>query len=126
MKNSIQIHQKEIENWIFNMRGQQVMLNTNLAEMYGIETKVFNQAVKRKFERFPSEFRFQITDNEWDNLRSHFVTLKTNPSFRSQFVTVEDKRGKHLNYLPYVFTEQGVSMLLERIVMQFAKIEIYE
>ncbi len=74
------------------------MLDSDLAELYGVETKVFNQAVKRNTERFPEEFRFQLTKNELDSLRSQPVTL-------------ESGRGKHRKYLPYVFTEQGVAML---------------
>ncbi len=95
------------------------MLDSDLAELYGVETKVFNQAVKRNTERFPEEFRFQLTKNEFDSLRSQFVTSSQVPQnatpddegLRSQPVTLESGRGKHRKYLPYVFTEQGVAML---------------
>ena len=74
------------------------MMDSVLAEMYGVPTKVLNQAVKRNRERFPDDFMFQLTDKEWENLRSQIVTL-------------EKARGKHRKYLPYVFTEHGVAML---------------
>lgn len=85
-----------IINKIYNFRGQKVMLDKDLAELYGVETKVLNQAVKRNFERFPPDFMFRLTKMEVGELRSQFVTLK---------------RGENFKYLPYVFTEQGVSML---------------
>lgn len=91
------IPKQNIQNCIFTIRGVQVMIDSDLAEIYGIETKVLNQTVKRNLERFPSEFRFQLTQNEMDNLRSQFVTSS------------ENHGGKR--YLPYAFTEQGVSML---------------
>ena len=72
------------------------MLDTDLASLYDVEIKVLNQAVKRNLERFPADFMFQLTVEEVDLLRSQFVTLK---------------RGQHLKYLPYAFTEQGVAML---------------
>lgn len=87
------------------------MLDSHLAELYGVETKVFNQAVKRNINRFPDYFRFQLTSDEWELLRSQNVTLESSENLRSQNVTIEDRRGKHRKYLPYVFTEQGVAML---------------
>jgi len=84
-----------IQNKIYTIRGLQVMLDVDLAVLYGVETKVLNQAVKRNIERFPNSFRFQLTENEFDNLRSQFVTSSWGG----------------IRYLPYVFTEQGVSML---------------
>ena len=105
-----------IESKIFVIRGKQVMIDRDLAELYGVETKRITEAVKRNAERFPEEFRFQLTKDEYDFLRSQIATLKTNNDFlRSQIVTLktepEDQRGKHAKYLPYVFTEQGVAML---------------
>jgi len=87
----------QIENRIYTIRGIQVMLDSDLAEMYDVETKVLNQAVERNLDRFPNEFRFQLTKDELDNLRSQIVTSSLSHGGR---------RG-----LPYVFTEQGVSML---------------
>lgn len=89
---------EDIHNKIYTIRGVQVMLDEDLAKLYKVETKVFNQAVKRNIERFPDNFCFLLTQNEYESLRSQFVTLETS-------------RGKHRKYLPYAFTEQGVSML---------------
>lgn len=89
-----------INEKIYHVRSVYVMLDDDLARIYGIETKVFNQAVKRNQERFPDSFRFQLTTEEYDALRSQIVTLKNVSS-----------RGQHRKYLPYVFTEQGVAML---------------
>ncbi len=109
--NEIMTTDEEIKNKIFTIRGLQVMLDRDLAELYEVETKVFNQAVKRNENRFPDDFRFQLTEAEYQNLRSQFVTSSEQNSLRSQSVTIESKRGKHTKYLPYAFTEQGVSML---------------
>lgn len=85
-----------IEPLIKVIRGQQVMLDKDLAMLYGVEAKVQNQAVKRNVERFPNDFRFQLTKEE---------------CLRSQIVTLNEKQGHHLKYMPYAFTEQGVAML---------------
>jgi hypothetical protein len=66
---------EDINSKIYTIRGLQVMLDEDLAKLYDVETKVFNQAVKRNIERFPDNFRFQLTKNEYENLRSQFVTL---------------------------------------------------
>jgi len=100
-----------IQNQIFTIRGAQVMLDSNLAAMYGVETKVLNQAVKRNIERFPEYFRFQLTEEEMQSLSSQIVTSNSDKPLRSQIVTLENTRGKHRKYLAYAFTEQGVSML---------------
>ena len=84
------------------------MLDNDLAELYGVGTKVLNQAVKRNITRFPDEFRFQLNADESDDLRSQIVTS----GLRSQSVTLKtERRGQHRKYLPYAFTEQGVAML---------------
>ena len=85
----------QIENLIYTIRGHKVMLDSDLAMLYEVETKVLNQAVKRNIVRFPANFMFQLTKEEWQNLRSQFVTFK------------HDIR----KYAPYAFTEQGVAML---------------
>ena len=103
--------QTSIENKIFTIRGMQVMVDRDLAELYGVETKVLNQAVKRNENRFPDDFRFQLTEAEYQNLKSQFMTLSEEGSLRSQSVTLKSNRGRHTKYLPYAFTEQGVSML---------------
>lgn len=89
---------EQIESHIFLIRGQKVMLDADLAELYGVETKVFNQAVKRNAERFPEDFMFQLTLEELADLRSQIVTSNIPPG-----------RGGR-RYLPYVFTEHGAIM----------------
>lgn len=120
-----------VESKIFLIRDKQVMVDRDLAELYGVETKVINQAVKRNLERFPEEFRFQLTSEEYDFLKSQFVTSKVEKdrlrsqsvtlnngkdSLRSQIATSNDREEKKetrggRQYLPYVFIEQGVAML---------------
>jgi phage regulator Rha-like protein len=85
----------------------QVMLDSHLSELYGIETKRLNEQVRRNIERFPEQFMFQLTDIEWDFLRSQFATLKNEDSLTE----TKEKRGTHRKYLPFAFTEQGVAML---------------
>ncbi|MBN2767501.1 MAG: ORF6N domain-containing protein [Campylobacterales bacterium] len=87
---------KDIEDKIFTIRGVQVMLDRDLAELYGVNTKVLNQAVKRNIERFPIEFRFQLSETEKDGLVTNCDRLQL---------------LKHSSFPPFVFTEQGVSML---------------
>jgi hypothetical protein len=87
-----------IETKILLLRGQKVMLDFDLAELYGVETRRLNEQVRRNIERFPDDFMFQITTDEYESLRSQIATLKTG-------------RGQHRKYLPYVFTEHGALML---------------
>ncbi|MBU4312515.1 MAG: ORF6N domain-containing protein [Candidatus Omnitrophica bacterium] len=101
------VPQERIEQRIFVIRGQKVMLSMHLAALYGVETKVLVQAVKRNIERFPIDFMFQLTWREATSLRSQSVILEEKS--RSQFVTL--KHGQNIKYLPYAFTEQGVAML---------------
>lgn len=100
---------EEIENRIHTIRGIQVMLDSDLAELYQVEVKVLNQAVRRNLNRFPENFRFQLEENDFQILKS-FPNNSTH-SLRSQIVTLKNRRGKHRKYLPYAFTEQGVAML---------------
>lgn len=85
-----------IESLIYEIRGQKVMLDKDLARLYGVETKALNQAVKRNIKRFPEDFMFQLSHEE---------------CLRSQIVTLNLKQGHHLKYMPHAFTEQGVAML---------------
>ncbi len=87
------------------------MLDKDLASLYEIETKVLNQAVKRHIRRFPKDFMFQLTKEEFEEMKLQFETSESDNSLRSQIVTLKTGRGQHLKYLPYVFTEQGVAML---------------
>ncbi len=89
------VAEQKILNRIHVIRGQKVMLDRDLAEMYGVETKVFNQSVKRNAERFPKDFMFNLTEKKWENLRSQIVTSSWGGA----------------RYRPNIFTEQGVAML---------------
>lgn len=123
---------QSIQNRIYEIRGERVMLDFDLAALYEVETRVLNQAVKRNIKRFPKDFMFQLTKDEWNdmsskivmtgfqnvdnkknkNKRSQNVILEPNDnSLRSQIVTLKAGRGQHSKYLPYAFTEQGVAML---------------
>ena len=104
--------ESKIREKIYSVRGFQVMLDRDLAELYGVETKVLNQAVKRNKERFPVSFCFILTQGEKDEVVTNCDQLnEAGNSLRSQFVTLKNLRGKHSKYLPYAFTEQGVAML---------------
>ncbi|MDY0181656.1 ORF6N domain-containing protein [Aliarcobacter skirrowii] len=108
--NELIINNQTIQDKIYTIRGVQVMLDEDLAVLYGVETKNLNKAVNRNMDRFPEKFRFQLTQEEYDNLKFQIGTSSLNASLRSQFVTLEKQHGGR-RYLPYVFTEQGVSML---------------
>jgi hypothetical protein len=101
---------ENIQKKIQTIRGMQIMLDEDIAELYSVETRALNQAVKRNIERFPSEFMFQLNDTDMEIDRSQSVTTGKN-SLRSQNVTLKTRRGQHRKYLPYAFTEQGVAML---------------
>ena len=106
MENTLQ--PLKIESLIYEIRGQKVMLDRDLANLYGVETKALNQAVKRNIKRFPEDFMFQLTMEE---------------CLRSQIVTLNTKQGHHLKYMPYAFSEQGVAML-SSVLRSDAAIEI--
>lgn len=96
-----------IQQSIFEVRGQKVMFDFHLAELYNVETRVLNQAVKRNSDRFPKDFMFRLTKKEWEFLRSQIVTL-------------EKGKGKYPKYLPHAFTEHGVTMLASILKSQRA------
>ena len=87
----------QIQNMIYEIRGQKIMLDRDLAQLYKVELKVLNQSVKRNIERFPSDFMYQLSKDEWDYLRSQIVTA--------------NKNILKIRFLPYAFTEHGVLML---------------
>lgn len=95
-ESAVAISGEEIEHAILLIRGQKVMLDRDLARLYGVKTKILNKAVSRNLDRFPADFMFQLTPDEHDSLRFQFGTLK---------------RGQHSKYLPFVFTQEGVAML---------------
>ena len=90
---------EEIQNLIYNIRGKQFMLDSDVANLYHYQTKFINLTVRRNQNRFPEEFCFQLTEKEMKSLRLQIATLNKNG------------RGQHRKYLPYVFTEQGIAML---------------
>ena len=94
----IEITEDLLREKLYEIRGMKVMLDSDLAEIYGYETKAFNQQVKRNISRFPEDMMFQLTDYELENLRSQFVTANISSMARSN---------------PFVFTEQGVYMLMK-------------
>lgn len=116
----------QIQNLIYEVRSQKVMLDRDLAELYGVEVKRLNEAVKRNKERFPADFMFQITQEEWDILRSQFaisnndeedslrsqivISNEENDILRSQNATAKKDLSK-VRFLPFVFTEHGILML---------------
>lgn len=128
---------QSIQNRIYEIRGERIMparpaggLDFDLAALYEVETRILNQSVKRNIKRFPKDFMFQLTRQEWNSLTSQtvmsstqssnnqpnsssqFVILEQNDDpLRSQSVTLKAGRGQHSKYLPYAFTEQGVAML---------------
>jgi hypothetical protein len=99
---------RSIQDRIYEIRGERVMLDFDLADLYEVETRVLNQAVKRNVKRFPKGFMFQLTRGEWDNLKSQIVTSSPNNNLTSQTV-ISNWGGTRK--LPYAFTEQGVAML---------------
>ena len=88
-----------IQNKFYEIRGMRVMLDFDLAEMYETENKRLKEAVRRNINRFPSDFMFELVREEYNSLRTQFATLE------------KSGRGKHIKYLPFAFTEQGVAML---------------
>jgi len=102
---------KSIQNRIYEIRGERVLLDFDLAALYGVPTKVLNQAVKRNIKRFPKDFMFRLTPEEWQEMWSQFVTTsESEKSTRSQNVTTFQESRRKDN-TPYAFTEQGVAML---------------
>jgi phage regulator Rha-like protein len=129
---SITMELQIIREKIYEIRGQKVMLDFDLAELYGVETRIFNQAVKRNSARFPEDFMFQLTAEEWERWSQFVTTSEEKPTEKSQEIDNQSEMGKirrsqfvissvasqsistkfrKKSYLPYAFTEHGVSML---------------
>jgi hypothetical protein len=113
---------KSIQNRIYELRGERVMLDFDLAELYEVATKVLNQSVKRNIKRFPEDFMFRLESPEWEQLQPQILTAPKDFVLRSQIVTSKTPRDLKppsltlkgsggVRYLPYAFTEQGVAML---------------
>ena len=105
----------QVENRIFTIRGEQVIMDSDLAKLYGTVTKRFNEQIQRNIQRFPPTFMFQLSSEEWASLRSQFATI--------------NGRGHHRKYLPYVFTEHGVIMaaaVLKSEIADRASVKVVE
>lgn len=116
---------EQIESLILTIRGKQVMLDRDLARLYGVETFRLNEQVKRNIERFPEDFMFQLSKEEWKEISSQFaITSVEGKVLRSQIASIKtegevlssqnasiDMRGRHVKYMPYAFTESGIAML---------------
>jgi hypothetical protein len=116
----------QIEQRILLIRGQRVILDADLAALYGVTTKRLNEQVKRNLDRFPDDFLIQLTWEEAQNLRSHSATSSSDfaPSSRSQIATL--KRGKNVKYRPFAFTEHGAIMAANLLRSEQAvKISVY-
>lgn len=98
-----------IQQKIYEIRDQRVMMDYDLADLYQVETKRLKEAVRRNRNRFPEDFMFELTKEEYDALRSQFATLKHAAVAGDEQVV--SKRGRHSKYLPFAFTEHGVAML---------------
>lgn len=106
---TIAVCEENMRHLIHSIRDTEVMTDSDLAKLYCVETKVFNQAIKRNINRFPQSFRFQLTHDEYDTIISKSLNTDPVKILRSQSVTSREHGGRR--YLPYVFTEQGVAML---------------
>lgn len=99
-----------IQNKIIDVRGQRVMLDYDLAELYEVETKRINEQVRRNKDRFPEDFMFRITVKEWQTIRAQIATASQNEGIRSQIATASQNK-RNTNVTPFAFTEHGVTML---------------
>ena len=98
MSNELIVSPEVIKAHIYELRGRRIMVDSDLAQLYGVETKNLKRAVRMNIERFPEDFMFELTKEEYDFLRCNFFTLKSG-------------RGQHSKYLPYAFTQEGIAML---------------
>ena len=112
-KSSNKLTTEQLGRLIYEVRDERVMLDSDLASIYGVETKALNRAVKRNRDRFPQDFAFQLSADEWQNLKYQIGTSSSgreDQSLRYQIGTLKTRRGQHRKYLPWVFTEHGAIM----------------
>jgi hypothetical protein len=120
MTDIIAVTPETIQSQIYTIRGKQVMMDRDLAILYGVETKRLNEQVRRNLERFPTDdFMFELTKDEFETLRSQIATSKNEGNLKSQFATSREKRGG-LRYRPMVFGEPGIAMISAIIHSQTA------
>ena len=102
---------QSIQNRIYEIREERVMLDKDLAILYETETKRLTEAMRRNIKRFPPDFMFQLTKSEWESIKHQREAAERGESSRTQIATLNEGRGHNLKYLPYAFTEHGVAML---------------
>ena len=102
---------ENVARLVFFVRGEKVLLDADLAMLYGVEARALNQAVARNRKRFPADFMFQLTKKEFDNMRSQFVTTSRRALVNSSQAVMSSRKHRGRAYRPYAFTEQGVAML---------------
>lgn len=102
---------QSIQNRIYEIRGERVMLDFDLARLYEVETKALNQAVKRNIKRFPRDFMFRLNLAEWQTMRSQIVTASEKHISTTSQIVAASQSKRNTNVTPYAFTEQGVAML---------------
>ena len=116
MNENLILREENIASIIHMIRGEKVMLDMDLAILYGMQTRLLKQAVRRNIQRFPSDFMFELTRDEYNSLRSQIVTLENLDNFHSEMQITspnenDSQRGKYSKFAPFAFTEQGVAML---------------
>src|SRR5207237_5042801 len=102
---------ENVARLVFFVRGEKVLLDADLAMLYGVEARALNQAVARNRKRFPADFMFQLTKKEFDNMRSQFVTTSRRALVNASQAVMSSRKHRGRAYRPYAFTEQGVAML---------------
>ena len=102
---------ENVARLIYLLRGEKVMLDADLAELYGVEARALNQAVARNRHRFPADFMFQLSAEEYERIRSQFVAASESNHPNSSRIVMSSRKHRGRTYLPYAFTEQGVAML---------------
>lgn len=102
---------ENLASMVLAIRGEKVLLDTDLAELYGVEARALNQAVARNRSRFPDDFMFQLTTEEWERVRSQTVTASGAKGGNSSQTVMTTRKHRGIAYRPYAFTEQGVAML---------------
>jgi ORF6N domain len=102
---------ENLTSFVLAIRGEKVLLDADLAELYGVEARALNQAVARNSSRFPDDFMFQLTAEEWEKVRSQTVTSSSAKGGNSSQTVMSSRKHRGIAYRPYAFTEQGVAML---------------
>ena len=102
---------ENLARFVFFIRREKVMLDSDLATLYGVEARALNQAVARNRRRFPADFMFQLSDKEYESIRLQFVTTSGRRAVHSSQTVMSSRKHRGRRYRPYAFTEQGVAML---------------